>query len=385
MKKKQLNIFLSVLTLLALFFLTKELRNNEFEINVLSIFVLIFMISSEILGNSNSKHKYMTLGGPAMVFSLLYIPLINTYVIIGLLYLFSRSYDKYVMKEGSVVFNNKLLFNITCFIICAGITSQFIDMTLNENIMYNIIAKITIMAVIYNTINFVLLAVVVYLYTGQKSYAMNDFFKTFFSHFYFVMIAILLVFGYEAYGIFGLAFIYLFLAPIQGYIMNFVLLAEIKRALTYDILTGAYNRYYFEKILGDKINDKIDFTVIFADLNSFKHINDTYGHLVGDEVLKHFVYMLKRELNLEDKIFRYGGDEFCIIIDNPVEDKIIEGKIDRLETKFKYQEETINYSIAFGTYDYKSKLKLNQYEVIDIVDKIMYEEKAKYKKLNKIN
>ncbi|MGB4438759.1 MAG: diguanylate cyclase [Sedimentibacter sp.] len=85
-----------------------------------------------------------------------------------------------------------------------------------------------------------------------------------------------------------------------------------------DNLTGLYNRYYFEKRVNDKIEeaDKYDepISMLMLDLDYFKNINDTYGHPVGDEVLKLAAETLKKVIRQSDYIFRVGGEEFAVLM-----------------------------------------------------------------------
>lgn len=87
-----------------------------------------------------------------------------------------------------------------------------------------------------------------------------------------------------------------------------------KRLAYYDHLTGIYNRH---KII--KIVKKIDFTknqygVLFIDLDNFKQINDSYGHSVGDNVLKQFSHTIQQSIRKDDYFGRWGGEEFLIIM-----------------------------------------------------------------------
>ena len=84
-----------------------------------------------------------------------------------------------------------------------------------------------------------------------------------------------------------------------------------------DSLTKAYNRrYYDERIfLREKaIRKSTTLSVVFADLHDFKHINDTYGHPVGDDVLVRAVSLIKKSIRREDVLVRMGGDEFLLFL-----------------------------------------------------------------------
>jgi diguanylate cyclase (GGDEF)-like protein len=85
-----------------------------------------------------------------------------------------------------------------------------------------------------------------------------------------------------------------------------------------DGLTGVYNVAFFKKQIGlffqlAQRHEQI-FSLVIIDINDFKHINDTYGHTVGDFVLKKIAQTLKDVLRETDIITRYGGDEFVIIL-----------------------------------------------------------------------
>lgn len=96
-------------------------------------------------------------------------------------------------------------------------------------------------------------------------------------------------------------------------------LKELKELAYFDTLTGVYNRKAIEEILGKKIieskRDKSSFAVGMVDLDHFKKVNDSYGHHIGDLLLKEIAEVLQSEIRIIDDIGRLGGDEFLIIID----------------------------------------------------------------------
>ena len=87
-----------------------------------------------------------------------------------------------------------------------------------------------------------------------------------------------------------------------------------------DPITKLNNRMLFNKILEQEIdfaqryNQKL--LMMMIDLDNFKKINDEYGHIVGDIMLKNVSGFLKKFMRRSDLVFRYGGDEFCIILRN---------------------------------------------------------------------
>jgi len=87
-----------------------------------------------------------------------------------------------------------------------------------------------------------------------------------------------------------------------------------------DKLTGAYNRRKFDELAGcemERLNRYgIPFSVLYLDLDNFKHLNDTKGHTIGDSVLSGVARLIAANLRQTDSLFRWGGDEFVILCAN---------------------------------------------------------------------
>lgn len=91
------------------------------------------------------------------------------------------------------------------------------------------------------------------------------------------------------------------------------------RGLTYtDDLTGLYNQRYLELILDRELSlakrNKTHFSVLFLDLDHFKQVNDAHGHLIGSRLLFEVGQEIKKTLRESDVTFRYGGDEFVMVL-----------------------------------------------------------------------
>lgn len=94
---------------------------------------------------------------------------------------------------------------------------------------------------------------------------------------------------------------------------------RLKKLSVTDVLTGCYNRLFFNERMPGEMHRAIryerDLAVVFCDIDFFKSVNDQYGHAVGDDVLIVFVESLQRELRAEiDWLVRYGGEEFLIVL-----------------------------------------------------------------------
>ena len=94
---------------------------------------------------------------------------------------------------------------------------------------------------------------------------------------------------------------------------------EYKHEANYDSLTQVYNRNMFHRLIESKISlakqeDK-KFTFVILDIDYFKKVNDTYGHLAGDEVLKQIAKLIKCHIREDDVFARWGGEEFVLAFD----------------------------------------------------------------------
>lgn len=89
---------------------------------------------------------------------------------------------------------------------------------------------------------------------------------------------------------------------------------QLQTEVRIDGLTGLFNRKMFDSTISDRIKKKTPFSLVLLDIDHFKKINDTYGHVMGDEVLKLVAQTMLEQTREEDLCFRYGGEEFAILI-----------------------------------------------------------------------
>jgi len=94
---------------------------------------------------------------------------------------------------------------------------------------------------------------------------------------------------------------------------------ELEHEATFDSLTQVYNRNMFHRLMSRKIedarNNNRSFIFIMLDIDFFKKINDTYGHLVGDDVLISMSKLIKSHIRESDLFARWGGEEFVLSFD----------------------------------------------------------------------
>ncbi len=94
-----------------------------------------------------------------------------------------------------------------------------------------------------------------------------------------------------------------------------VKLEEAEELASRDGLTGLRNRAWVEHQIERRVTERSAFSVAIVDIDEFKRVNDKYGHLVGDELLKKFSTELKTGSRATDAIGRWGGDEFILVLD----------------------------------------------------------------------
>lgn len=158
--------------------------------------------------------------------------------------------------------------------------------------------------------------------------------------------------------------------------------SQTKHLSVTDGLTGLYNRRHFEANLEREFlrakRYKSDLSIAMIDVDFFKKVNDTYGHSCGDYVLKEIAFLVNEAFRKTDMIFRYGGEEFVVILtETDCKNAIV--PLERLrknveENKFRYENKELKITISIGV---TSNLENSQtpWELFDLADKALYEAK----------
>ena len=109
-------------------------------------------------------------------------------------------------------------------------------------------------------------------------------------------------------------------------IKNISLLKQLEEMSIKDPLTGLYNYRYLQMCLDEKIarcnRYGYSFYILMVDADHFKDINDTYGHLFGDQVLIELSELIQKGLRASDRAFRYGGEEFLVVMDEVTKSEV---------------------------------------------------------------
>jgi diguanylate cyclase (GGDEF)-like protein len=155
---------------------------------------------------------------------------------------------------------------------------------------------------------------------------------------------------------------------------------KIQELTITDDCTGLYNARHLYKTLETEVYRSsrfgYEFSILFIDLDHFKTVNDTHGHLIGSKLLAEIGYLIKAQLRLIDFAFRYGGDEFVVLLPQTGKDQalVVAKRLrDALRASAFCREESLNLnvraSIGVATYPHDAR---SAHDVIRQADGMMY-------------
>jgi len=161
----------------------------------------------------------------------------------------------------------------------------------------------------------------------------------------------------------------------------------------HDALTNISNRAYFvtevkERLKSLPVQSTNGTAVVLIDLNRFKMINDTYGHAVGDQVLKHTAFILMKTTRKSDIVARFGGDEFVIFLEEYPTDQAVDDWIEVLREEFTanpfvWDDLVLEIEPSIGVAFYS--IEASQFdELFQLADVRMYEDKEKSRRARRM-
>ncbi|ADW17720.1 diguanylate cyclase [Desulfobulbus propionicus DSM 2032] len=168
-----------------------------------------------------------------------------------------------------------------------------------------------------------------------------------------------------------------------------ILADPLKRAIEYeeifaqarkDSLTGLPNRFVFEERIGAIVEQANrhgrPLTLAALDLDHFKAVNDTMGHLMGDQVLKQVAEVLQRQIRLSDLLVRMGGDEFLLVLpDTAMEDaRFLAERLCQAVEELNIVTQAGRLAVSIGLSEWKSGMQLDAW--LERADDILYQAKA---------
>jgi diguanylate cyclase (GGDEF)-like protein/PAS domain S-box-containing protein len=156
--------------------------------------------------------------------------------------------------------------------------------------------------------------------------------------------------------------------------------AELREQAIRDPLTGLYNRRFLDEVLRRELARAARYghplSLILIDIDNFKELNDRYGHLVGDEALKRVAKALRENIRRVDYIFRWGGDEFCVILpetNGPGAKEVVR----RFQEPFGIlaEEPVIRLTLGYATWDPRKEPTPSVEDLFRRADQLLYEMK----------
>ncbi|WP_461204531.1 sensor domain-containing diguanylate cyclase [Clostridium sp. DL1XJH146] len=184
----------------------------------------------------------------------------------------------------------------------------------------------------------------------------------------------------------------LIVAQLGVYVENAFLYESVSLSAIMDNLTGLYNRTYLNKIIGNHQVENIgNVGIVMADIDDFKKVNDKYGHLFGDVVLKYTGELFNEVAKKYDgTAFRYGGEEIIIVFSN-IDNKSICDAADEIIRTFRQkiyevQNKECSFTISLGVARIDEDSKINDiFQIIDFADIALYEAKKNGKNQYKLS
>lgn len=160
---------------------------------------------------------------------------------------------------------------------------------------------------------------------------------------------------------------------------------ELKKVANMDELTGIYNHRYFQESLTNMIKNtdenNTELSLLFMDIDYFKHYNDTHGHQVGDSLLREVGKILKDSTRDGDVVARYGGEEFAVVLPKTDQESAIKvaerirKNIEKYSFKGQESQPNKNVTMSIGVSTYPS-VASSKYDLIETSDHALYKAKA---------
>lgn len=160
--------------------------------------------------------------------------------------------------------------------------------------------------------------------------------------------------------------------------------SEVKNLTFVDDVTSLYNQRYLQLVLDREVakskRSSSPFSLLFLDVDYFKIVNDTRGHIVGSKILVEISNLIREQIRMSDFAFRYGGDEFVVLLlDTPV--GIAENIAERIrkkveDTSFRIGGDDIRLTVSIGVAGFPDHAKTSE-QIIQLADIAMYYAKNK--------
>lgn len=165
---------------------------------------------------------------------------------------------------------------------------------------------------------------------------------------------------------------------------------QLRNRVTRDAMTGLNNYQHFYDLLHQEIyrsaRYKSPLALVIADIDNFKGVNDTFGHLAGDHAIKAVANSLKSSLRASDHVARYGGEEFAIILpETDLDGAVVVAERMRKEIEslnISFENKSIALTMSFGVTSPILGEQIKENELVKRADKALYRAKAKGKNIS---
>lgn len=156
------------------------------------------------------------------------------------------------------------------------------------------------------------------------------------------------------------------------------LVEELEKYANYDTLTHLLNRRSMDNYLQEAYRQantgKSSFCLLMADIDNFKQVNDTYGHDCGDEVLKYVAQTISTGVKKNDTVFRWGGEEICILLNTDEERAVAAAeriRADIAKDPVNYRNEaSVSVTVTMGVSPYRNGMSIQS--MMDDADAKLY-------------
>jgi diguanylate cyclase (GGDEF)-like protein len=158
---------------------------------------------------------------------------------------------------------------------------------------------------------------------------------------------------------------------------------QLRRAALYDTMTDSLNRQAFAEGVGLEMVRATFGTVVLADLDNLKTVNDRFGHAAGDRLLRRCADVIRATLRPYDKLYRWGGDEFLLIVPSARSSDVMKRLHEALAAAEPITLESdmpladLRLQVSLGASDYSSSEELHF--AIERADRAMYQDKTRRK------
>jgi diguanylate cyclase (GGDEF)-like protein len=165
-----------------------------------------------------------------------------------------------------------------------------------------------------------------------------------------------------------------------GAIQNAHYFEKAQQLAYVDGLTGIYNRRYFEMQIASEIERASRYdgrlAIIMVDIDNFKRLNDEFGHLLGDEVLRQVSNVFVQQLRKVDVVCRYGGEEFAILVPQTSGGNALEvaDKLRRMVEAYRFPGVPVKVTISAGVAEFPAHGRTRD-ELVAAADAAMYDSK----------